>query len=202
MPGERGRAGLYGTPPGVNREVPSVVQMAGRTLTCVGAPPGSRVPPPAPLPPSTTFIPESTTTMRIQSTPTLLAGALLASSLLLAAAPASLLGQDTPAEGASQASDTVTAVDKPEMVHFVELQLEIEALREEAIQEMVRIHSEDGRASIRNNLTEAIREAHEAHEMTPERYKTITFLISSDTPTRELFEETLAEIREAQGGGA
>ena len=83
----------------------------------------------------------------------------------------------------------------------MELQLEIDALQEDAIQEMVRIHSEDGRSAIRTRLTESIAAAHEAHEMTPERFKTITFLVSSDLPTRELFEETQAQLQEESGGG-
>jgi len=141
---------------------------------------------------------EITTTMRIhESTARLVAGATLALGLTVLSAPLPLLAQDPPP---AQEVAPADAVNKAEMVHYVELQLTIDSLQEEAIQEMVRIHSEDGRAQIRNNLTQAIAAAHEEHGMTPERYKVITFLVSSDTAVRELFETTMAEAREGGGG--
>ena len=123
--------------------------------------------------------------------------AILAIALVAASAPLALAAQEpAPAPEDSQ----VQTVSQEEMTHYVELQLEIDALQEEAIQEMVRTHSEDGRARIRGNLTEAIAQAHEEHGMTQERYKTLTFLISSDTATRDLFESTMATAREGGGG--
>ena len=122
--------------------------------------------------------------------------AILALSLL-ATAPSALAAQDA---GAEQQVAADSAVGQEEMEHYVDLQLTIDSLQEEAIQEMVRIHSEEGRARIRNNLTEAIASAHEEHELTPDRYKTITFLISSDEAVRELFETTMTAVREGGTG--
>ena len=124
-----------------------------------------------------------------------LGAGLLALSLVAVAAPAPLTAQDPPpAEGAQQ-----NTVDEEEMVRYVTLQLAIDSLQEEAVQEMARIHSESGRAQIRNNLTEGIAAAHEEQSMTPERYEMVTFLISSRTEVRELFEATMEEIR-GEGG--
>lgn len=145
--------------------------------------------------------------MRIGTTTARLFGAsLLVGALLVPATTYGLSAQDTTraadtTQAAGSQAEAASTVDQEEMLHFVELQLEIDQLQEEAIQEMVRIHAVDGRAQIRNNLTEAIAAAHEEHGMTPERYKTITFLISSDTAVRELFEATMAEVQE-EGGGA
>jgi hypothetical protein len=139
--------------------------------------------------------------MRIQPTTASLWGAGVLMSTLLLTAPGPALAQDASAEEPQvAATDTVQPVDQEEMTHYVELQLEIDLLREEAIREMAQTHSADGRSSIRTNLTEAIREAHESHEMTPERYKSITFLISSDTDVRELFEATMATARGEESG--
>lgn len=148
-------------------------------------------------PPAKTF-PENTTDMRIPHFSTLRAGlvALALALLALGGGPAALTAQDA----AQQTASADTSVSEEEMGQYVDLQLRIDALQEEAIQEMVRIHSESGRAQIRGNLTEAIAAAHEEHAITPERFKTITFLVSSDEAARELFDRIMAD-RQGEGGG-
>ncbi len=127
----------------------------------------------------------------------------------LATLPGDLLAQEEPDSAAlaeeARADSLVdlsveSQVSREEMEHYVTLQLEVDELQEEAIQEMVRIHAESGRANIRNNLTQAIAAAHEAHGMEPDRAKRITFLVSSDPAVRALFEVVMQEV--VEGGSA
>ncbi len=136
--------------------------------------------------------------MRIPHPTTRRAGLVALALALLAAGgvPAPASAQDAPQQTAS----ADTSVSEEEMGHYVDLQLQIDELQEEAIQEMVRIHSESGRAQIRANLTQAIAAAHEEHGMSAERFKTITFLVSSDEGVRELFDRIMEE-RQGEGGG-
>lgn len=109
--------------------------------------------------------------------------ALMTAALAAVSVPTAVQAQDAPPE-----------VDEELLAQFAKIHLQINTIRDEYHGRMARIHDEEGRVQVREELDRTIAELHEAEGMTAEEYDTLTLVVSLDSELREQFEALLEEL--------
>ena len=82
------------------------------------------------------------------------------------------------------------------MTNFAGAFLEIEQLRDELNVQFTRVENKtgDAQARIRETMRQQVLGILEQHRMTEERYRQITFLVSTDQQQRDAFTRILVEL--------
>lgn len=116
-------------------------------------------------------------------------GAIMAGAALLTlVAPADLRAQE--GEQVAQA-EAAPAVEMDRLETYAVIHTEIAEVARQFYAELARTFEAQRKATLRTEMDEAIAAVREKHEMTPEEFKRITYLISVDQPTRDAFDAIL-----------
>ena len=101
---------------------------------------------------------------------------------------------------ALQAQETTT-VGEEELTNFARAFVEIEQLRDDVYVQFARSENKtsEAQAQIRETMRQQVLGIIERHQLTEERYRLLTFLVSTDQQQREAFSRILAQINTEEG---
>ena len=100
----------------------------------------------------------------------------------------------------AQAQETTT-VGEEELTNFARAFVEIEQLRDDVYVQFARSENKtsEAQAQIRETMRQQVLGIIERHQLTEERYRLLTFLVSTDQQQREAFSRILAQINTEEG---
>jgi hypothetical protein len=101
-----------------------------------------------------------------------------------------------PAAAQQVRAESVPAVGEERFQVFVQVQVQIEKIRDELHLELARWHEVDRKNEVRRAGDERSAGVLEAHDILPDAFRAFTRLISTDQAAREAFEEIAARLRE------
>ena len=95
----------------------------------------------------------------------------------------------------AQAQETTT-VGEEELTNFARAFVEIEQLRDDVYVQFARSENKtsEAQAQIRETMRQQVLGIIERHQLTEERYRLLTFLVSTDQQQREAFTRILVEL--------
>ena len=100
-------------------------------------------------------------------------------------------------EGQQEAS---LLIEEEQLVRFAKAHIAITEAQEAFSGELARTHDSQGKARLREALSEKLTAIMEEHEMTSDTFERLTAVISANAQERARFEKVLEELRGGSGG--